>query len=147
MGPLLTARLAAWRELYARWPLYLICPFFLLLALVSSNLRFAVQLFVLLVLLPPLTVFLAARPGARSDPFWRGRTLRWVPGRLIEEPSGRSWNLPSSPFDDADRKYPDWSSAFEWDTRLIDDRLRVFLPNRIEEIDTDGTVTVLARFP
>jgi hypothetical protein len=73
MTALLTARLAAWREVHARWPLFLIAPLLLLLTMpLRQEVRDAVGLFVVLVLLPPLTVYLAARPGARSDPFWRG---------------------------------------------------------------------------
>ena len=73
MNALLTARLAAWREVHARWPLFLIAPLLLVLtAPRKEEVRDAVGMFVLFVMLPPLTVYLAARPGAKADAFWRG---------------------------------------------------------------------------
>jgi len=73
MNALLTARLAAWREIHARWPLFLLGPVLIVFAaLIEEEVGDALEMFVFFVLLPPFTMYLAARPGAKADPFWRG---------------------------------------------------------------------------
>ncbi len=73
MGALTAARLAAWRELRARWPLLLAGPaLWAFGAAVPDYYRAGWDAFLLVLLLPVLCGLLAVRGGAAADNWWRG---------------------------------------------------------------------------